>query len=170
MKDKKSDTEEKLEENQSNKKEYHLVVFKLGDEEFGVDINSVREIIRYPQITRVPNSPRYVLGVINLRGQITTMISLRERFNMEKMEETDDTRALIVEMEDEMIGILVDSVSEVIKVDSESVQSPKENNTMVYKDYIYGLAKVGERLIILLDLKLSFDKEELAKIKEKNKL
>jgi purine-binding chemotaxis protein CheW len=136
--------------------ELHLVVFRLGSEEFAVDINSIREIIRFPNITNVPNTPDYVLGVINLRGQITTVMNLRKRFRMEDTDMTDDTRILIVNMGTEHIGLMVDGVSEVLKVDSGKLVSDDEIGSSTYGQYISGMIKVEERLVILLDLIKAF--------------
>jgi len=140
----------------SGNNELHLVVFKLGEEEYGVDINKIREIIRYPQITRVPNTPHYVDGVINLRGQITTIMNLRSKFSMESVEKSDNTRILIIDLGNELIGIVVDGVSEVLKVDPKNVLNTEGLESAIDSDYISGMANLDGRLIILIDMIKAF--------------
>jgi len=136
--------------------ELHLVVFKLGEEEYGVDINTIREIIRYPQITRVPNTPHYVDGVINLRGQITTIMNLRKKFAMDSAGMDENTRVLIIDMGNELIGIVVDGVSEVLKVDPKNVLSMDGMDSAIDQEYISGMANLEGRLIILIDMIKAF--------------
>lgn len=145
-------------EQEQTSKELHLVVFRLGSEEFAVDINSIREIIRYPKITNVPNTDDYIVGVINLRGQITTVMSLRKRFRMEDVETSEETRVLIVDIGSEHIGLIVDGVSEVLKVDGENLVDGEDMGSDTYGQYVSGMIKLDKRLIILLDLIKAFKK------------
>ncbi|NOZ76311.1 MAG: chemotaxis protein CheW [Euryarchaeota archaeon] len=144
--------------------EVQLVVFSLGDEEFGVDIKSVREIIKMTEITRVPNSPEFVEGVINLRGQITTVIDLRKRLDIPPRERDEDTRIVIVDLEKTTVGMIVDSVSEVLRLPKKDIDPTPAISTDVEADYIRGVGKLkkGEqdRLLILLDLKKILSREE----------
>ena len=132
--------------------EEQLVTFGLGGEEFGVDIMRVQEIIRIPPVTRVPNSPLYVEGVINLRGNIIPVINLRKRFGMDSAEETDLSRIIVLQVEDKVFGIRVDAVTEVLRLDSEGIEPPPPVALGMDAQYIRGVGKIGERLLILLDL------------------
>ena len=121
--------------------EQQLVVFDLGSEAYGVDIGAVREIIRMQEITSLPRTPEYVEGVINLRGKVTPVIDLCKRFGLEVVERTKDNRIVVV-----------DAVTEVLRIPAESVEPPSSLVTTADSDYITGIVKLEERLIILLDL------------------
>ena len=142
-----------------------LVSFKIGEEEFGVDILFVREINRMVEITRVPKSPEYVEGVINLRGKVIPIVSLRKRMGMPEKELDKDTRIVVVELEDQLIGFVVDAVSEVLRISRNITESPPETASGVDAEYITGIAKMDERLLILLNLNrlLSFGEREVLK-------
>lgn len=148
--------------------ELQVVIFGLGSEEYGVDISSLREIIRMVEITRIPKLPGFIEGVINLRGQTTTVIDLRKRFDMDPAL-TDSSRIIIVDLKGESIGMIVDSVSEVKSIsldDIDSVPSIKDTRT---QEYLKGIIKLGERIIILLDHEKILSELELAqteKVKE----
>ncbi|HEY8910343.1 MAG TPA: chemotaxis protein CheW [Desulfosporosinus sp.] len=132
--------------------EEQLVTFSLGSEEFGVDIMCVQEIIRIPPITRVPKAPDYVEGVINLRGNVIPVISLRNRFGMDRVEETDLSRIIVLQVQTKVFGIRVDAVTEVLRIDSESIEPPPPIALGMDSQYIRGVGKIGERLLILLEL------------------
>ena len=132
--------------------EEQLVTFNLGSEEFGVDIMRVQEIIRIPPITRVPKAPTYVEGVINLRGNVIPVISLRSRFSMDRVEETDLSRIIVLQVQTKVFGIRVDSVTEVLRLDSESIEPPPPIALGMDAQFIRGVGKIGERLLILLEL------------------
>lgn len=134
---------------------YHLVTFTLAKEEYGVEINSVQEIIRATDITPVPGAPAHVRGVINLRGKIIPVVDLRKRFGLPEMEESDVQRIVVAELADKRLGMLVDSVSQVIKISSTIVEEIPEEATGVAENYIKGVGKLDERLIIILDLNRS---------------
>ncbi len=130
-----------------------LVIFNLGMEEFGVDIMKVQEIIRLPEITRIPRSPDYIKGVINLRGKIIVVMDLDKRFGLPSKEITDETRIIVVDVEGTIIGMVVDSVSEVIRLLNTNVdQTPDIINQKINADYLKGVGKIDERLLILLNL------------------
>jgi purine-binding chemotaxis protein CheW len=145
-------------------REVQLVVFMLGDEEFGVDITQVREIIKLTSITRVPNSPDFIEGVINLRGQITTVMDLRKRLGMPLTENDENTRIVIVELDKTTVGMMVDSVSEVLRLPKTDIDPTPSISTEVEADYIQGVGKLKkgdeDRLLILLDLKKILSREE----------
>ena len=132
--------------------EEQLVTFSLGPEEFGVDIMCVQEIIRITPITRVPKAPDYVEGVINLRGNVIPVISLRNRFGMTRVEETDLSRIIVLQVQTKVFGIRVDAVTEVLRLDSESIESPPPIALGMDAQLIRGVGKIGERLLILLEL------------------
>jgi purine-binding chemotaxis protein CheW len=145
-----------------------LVNFRIGEEDFGVDILSVQEIIRMPSITQVPNAPPSILGMINLRGKVLPVIDLRKRLRIrgKKSGETDRrTRVLIMEMNGNVLGFIVDAVSEVIKVPvSEIEPTPHLVVSSIAAEYIQGIVKLSGRLIILLDF------QRVLKPKEKKDL
>lgn len=132
--------------------EEQLVTFSLGSEEFGVDIMCVQEIIRIPPITRVPKAPIYVEGVINLRGNVIPVISLRTRFGMTRMEETDLSRIIVLQVQTKVFGIRVDAVTEVLRIDSAGIEPPPPIALGMDSQFIRGVGKIGERLLIILEL------------------
>lgn len=132
--------------------EEQLVTFGLGSEEFGVDIMRVQEIIRIPPITRVPKAPSYVEGVINLRGNVIPVVSLRTRFGLESAQDTDLSRIIVLQVEKKVFGIRVDAVTEVLRLDAASIEPPPPVVLGMDAQFIRGVGKLGERLLILLDL------------------
>lgn len=140
---------------EQNGKVFHLVTFQLGREEYGIEISSVQEIIRVTDITPVPGAPSHVRGVINLRGKIIPVVDLRTRFSLPQAEATDARRIVVVELRDKRIGMLVDSVSQVIKIPAAVVEDMPEEAISVDENYIRGVGKLEERLIIILDLNRS---------------
>lgn len=135
-----------------------VVVFELADEEYAVDITQSKQIIKVPKITPVPNTPAYVRGVINLRGQIVPVVDLRKRFGINSGT-GEKERIITIEYEDMLIGLLVDDIKEVLWYDTEKeLESAPEIDTAVRHDYIKGVIKKGKRLIVLIDLeKLLFE-------------
>jgi purine-binding chemotaxis protein CheW len=132
---------------------HQLVVFNLGVEEFGVNIMQVQEIIRMPDITRIPRSPEYVKGVINLRGKIIVVMDLDRRFGMNETEMTDESRIVVVDINGTIIGLVVDSVSEVIRLKASNIeQTPEIITQKINAEYLKGVGKMDERLLILLNL------------------
>ena len=137
-----------------------LVTFNISNEEFGLDILKVHEIIRMLEITRIPGAPEFVEGVINLRGRIIPVIDLRKRFNFEKKEPDKLTRIVVVEIEEKIVGFIVDSVSEVLRLPSSKVEPPPPIVGGIDSEYISGVGNLDNRLLILLDLgKLLTSKE-----------
>ena len=132
--------------------EIQLVVFKLGREEYGVSILQVQEIKRMTEITRVPHTPDYIKGVINLRGSVLPVLDLRRRLNLLSKEDTDDTRIIIVKVEEITVGMIVDSVSEVTALSQENIESPNSVVGGISANYLSGVGKQEDRLLILLDL------------------
>jgi purine-binding chemotaxis protein CheW len=151
---------------QSNEAIYQLVSFVIENEEFGVDILKVQEIIRTVEITRVPKSPEFVEGVINLRGKIVPVIDLRKRFGIAKRERDNETRIIVVELIDKVVGFLVDKVKEVIRVEKSIIEPPPELTTNISTNYITGVAKLQDRLLILLDLDRVLSSNEQERLTE----
>jgi purine-binding chemotaxis protein CheW len=129
-----------------------VVSFKLGSEEYGVDIAQVQEINRMVAVTHVPRAPQFMEGVINLRGQLIPIIDLRARFGMPRAEHTKNTRIVVTEIGAKRVGMVVDSVSEVLRLPVEHIEPAPEMITGVDTEYIRGVGKIEDRLIILLDL------------------
>jgi purine-binding chemotaxis protein CheW len=127
-----------------------IVAFKLGEEEFGLDIDHVNSIERISQITRVPNAPDYIKGVMNLRGQITPIIDLQNILSKNQVETTERTRILIANYNDMNLGFMVDQTSDVMDVRHDEMVSPSSNGLNF--DYLNGIAQIGSRIIMLLNL------------------
>lgn len=148
-----------------------LVGFIIGDEQFGVNILMVQEIIRAAPITPVPNSPEFVEGVINLRGNIIPVIQLRKRLNL-PLEEIDkaDTWILILDIDNRITGFIVDSVTEVLKIQESTIEPPPEIVVAgLENQYIRGVCEIGETLLILLDFSRILLAEEIKKLKAMGK-
>ncbi len=129
-----------------------LVTFKLGSEEFALDILKVQEINRIVEITKVPKAPDFVEGVINLRGRVIPIVDIRKKFHLNIKEATKETRIIVVNIMNKTIGLIVDSVSEVLRINSLTIQPPPPLIAGLDSDYIKGVGKLDERLIILLDI------------------
>ncbi len=144
--------------------EIQLVVFSLGREEFAVEVTQVREIIRMEEITRMPKSPYFVEGIINLRGQIIAVIDLAKRLNIDSGERGAETRIIVVEAGDVKVGMIVDSVSEVLRIGADAVEPSPTMATDVSAAFLQGVVKHDNRLIILLDLTKVLSLEEMASL------
>ncbi|NJN98906.1 MAG: chemotaxis protein CheW [Anaerolineales bacterium] len=137
-----------------------LVVFGLANEQYGVDIATVESIITLQTITRIPQAPQFVEGVTNLRGHILPVIDLRRRFGLPPAEPTKATRIVVVEIDGNTVGMVVDAVSEVLGVSEEAIEPLSPLVNTVDSAFINGIVKVGERLIILLDLRKTLTAQE----------
>lgn len=129
-----------------------LVTFRIGEEEFGVDILAVQEIIRLMQITMVPRAPEFIEGVINLRGKVIPVINMRTRFNKAQHTPDSSTRIVVMELDSKIVGFLVDGVSEVLRIPESTVEDPPPVVAGIGSEYIRGIGKLDNRLLILLDL------------------
>lgn len=127
-----------------------LVGFRVGGEEFGINILRVQEIIRSQQLTRVPNSPDCMEGVMNLRGKIIPVIALRKRFGLEEAPPDKQNRIVVVEIQGSVLGFIVDAVSEVVRIEAGKIEPPPRLSA-VEREYVSGVGKFGERLLIILD-------------------
>ncbi len=137
-----------------------LVTFSIGEEEFGVDILKVQEIIRTMEITKVPRAPDFVEGVINLRGKVIPIIDLRRRFGLESRPHDKHTRIIVIEINNMIVGFVVDSVSEVLRIPANTVEPPPPVVAGLESEYISGVGKLEDRLLILLDLDRLLSNEE----------
>ncbi|HCR13261.1 MULTISPECIES: chemotaxis protein CheW [Solidesulfovibrio] len=137
-----------------------LVTFSIGEEEFGVDILSVQEIIRMMDITKVPRAPEFVEGVINLRGKVIPIIDLRRRFGLSTRDHDKHTRIIVIEINNMIVGFVVDSVSEVLRIPASTVEPPPPVVSGLESEYISGVGKLEDRLLILLDLNKLLSGEE----------
>jgi len=137
-----------------------LVTFSIGEEEFGVDILKVQEIIRMMEITKVPRAPDFVEGVINLRGKVIPILDLRKRFGLATRDHDKHTRIIVIEISNMIVGFVVDSVSEVLRIPSNTVEPPPPVVSGMESEYISGVGKLADRLLILLDLDRLLSREE----------
>ncbi|MDL1909778.1 chemotaxis protein CheW [Chloroflexi bacterium CFX6] len=144
--------------------EQQLVIFELAEELYGIDIAMVESIIKMQAITAIPRAPAFVEGVTNLRGKILPVIDLRKRFGFPLEEITKDTRIVVVEMNEVAVGIVVDEVNEVLRVNPANIEPPPPIVTTVDSSFIRGIARVAERLVILLDLDKTLSTNERSEL------
>ena len=147
---------------QAVRAEQQLVVFSLSGGGYGVDIGTVREIIRMQEITQIPKTPPYVEGVINLRGRVIPVLDLRKRFGLEVTEYTQETRIVVIDIGGTDIGAIVDEVTEVLRVPLGSIELPSDVVLGDDSEYVVGVVKLGERLVILLELARALSEDERA--------
>ncbi|GLX77599.1 chemotaxis protein CheW [Thalassotalea insulae] len=142
------------------------VTFQLDSETYGINVMQVQEVLRYTEIAPVPGAPTYVLGIINLRGNVVTVIDTRSRFGLESSEVTDNTRIVIIEAEKQVIGILVDSVAEVVYLKASEIDvAPNVGNDESAK-FIQGVSNRDGELLILVDLNKLLSDEEWDELKQ----
>jgi len=147
-------------------KELQVVGFRIGRETFGLPISMVREIVRVPEITTVPNAPDYIEGVINLRGRIIPVVDLRKRFGVKSAEPNKKTRIVVVELGARAIGLIVNSASEVLRIPPSEIEEPHTVFQEGELDFITGVGKLNGRLVILLDLDRILQRGELRGLAE----
>lgn len=128
------------------------IVFKLGEQSYGIDIQNVQIIEKMKAVMRVPKAPYCVKGVMNLRGEILPVVSLRDQFGLEKVDYTDKTRIIIVKLEDSMVGIIVDEVKEVIEIEETQVENVQNIQGKMKINHILGVGKVEDNIVTLLNL------------------
>jgi purine-binding chemotaxis protein CheW len=139
-----------------------IVCFKIGREEYGLEILAVQEILKLPKVTRLPKSADFIMGVINLRGKVIPIVDLSRRFNIEGTESLPDRRAIVVEIRGKKVGLAIDSVSHVIKVDEKDIEPPPPIVKGISSRYITGIVKLKEGFVIMLDIKQIFSAEEIS--------
>lgn len=144
---------------QGNGELLQLVSFVVGTEEFAIPILSVQEINRMMPITRVPQSPPFIEGVINLRGKIIPVMDLRKRFGLARQDATSDARIIVVEVASRVIGFMVDRVNEVLRINADIVEPPPSMVCGIESDYVQGVGKLQDRLLILLSLDRLFSSD-----------
>lgn len=145
------------------------LTFNLGDEVYGLEILRVREIIGLMDITKVPRMPNFVRGVINLRGKVIPVVDLRLKFGMDAAEDTKETCIIVVDLDDMLMGITVDCVSEVLDIDEQDIDEAPEFGVSVSTDFILGMGKARDKVIILLDISKVLTTGEIAMLAKQNK-
>jgi len=145
-------------------KKNQIVNFKVGREQFGVPVESVHEIVRVSEITPVPEMPLFVEGIINLRGRIVTVISLSKRMKIEGSVRTKSSRILIVEVDGMVIGLMVDAVMEILRLPEEMIERAPDLASDIGAEYISGVGKLPDRLIILIDLQRILRASEMGRL------
>lgn len=147
--------------------EIKVIVFTIGSEEYGVEVDKVRTIERMIPLTRVPKTPPFVKGVINLRGSIIPVIDLRGRFGLKETDYTENTRNIIVNVNDIEVGLIVDSASDVIDINSDMIEAPPEIVGGIKAKYLQGVAKLNDqRILILLNLTEVLNKQEIIQLEK----
>ncbi|MFT2091370.1 chemotaxis protein CheW [Paraglaciecola sp. 2405UD69-4] len=136
------------------------VTYKLAEETYGINVMQVQEVLRYTEIAPVPGAPDYVLGIINLRGNVVTVIDTRSRFGLPPSDMTDNTRIVIIESDEQVVGILVDSVAEVVYLRSSEIDSAPNVGTEESAKFIQGVSNRDGQLLILVDLDKLLNDEE----------
>jgi purine-binding chemotaxis protein CheW len=147
-------------------KDLQVVGFRIGGETFGVLIDSVREIVRVPEITAVPSAPETVEGVINLRGKIIPVMDLRKRFGHFDVQPDKKNRILVVELEHKLVGLIVNAASEVLKIPPSDIEAPNSVFAEGESNYVTGVGKLKGRLIILLDVSKLLQRQEVKRLEE----
>jgi purine-binding chemotaxis protein CheW len=147
-------------------KDLQVVGFRIGNETFGVRIGSVREIVRVPEITAVPSAPETVEGVINLRGKIIPVMDLRKRFGQSQIQPDKKNRILVVELENKLVGLIVNAASEVLKIAPSEIEAPGNLFSEGESSYVTGVGKLKGRLIILLDIAKLLHRPEFKRFEE----
>lgn len=142
-----------------------IVVAELAKEEYGIPIMQVQEIIKPPEITRIPNMPEFIEGIINLRGKIIPVVDLRKRFHLEKKEMTDATRVIVTNIEGSAVGLVADSVSDVIRLAQDAIDPIPAMMAQIDSQFINGVGKLDKRIIILLNIVKIFNDLEKISLK-----
>lgn len=145
-------------------KKNQVVAFRIGKELFGVYIYIVQEIVRVPEVTPVPEMPPYVEGVINLRGKIVSIVDLSKRLRIDRGARARSNRILIIEVDKKIVGLVVDAVTEILRIPPESIEPTPDIVTSVGSEYITGVGKLPDKLIILLDLKNILKPDEIKRL------
>lgn len=143
-----------------------IVCFTIGNEEYGIEILKVQEILRLPQITTLPKAADFILGVIDLRGKILPIIDMSKRFGIESKTEMKDARAIVINIKGREVGLAIDSVSHVVKVDSNDIEPPPPIVKGISGRYIVGIAKVDEEFVVILDIDRIFSPNELLALEQ----
>ena len=146
-----------------------FVSFQIGDEGFGVNIHQAREIISYPELTKIPNAPEFVEGVIDLRGEIVPIVDLQKRLNLNTENNEQEQKVIIVEVEEMLVGMKVDEVEGIIRLNEEDIGNAPQLARDINQSYVQGVGRMEERLLILLDLTAIFSSQEVKQLEELEK-
>ncbi len=141
-----------------------FVTFLLAEEEYGIAIDRVQEIIELPRLTKLPNTPHFVLGLMNLRGAVVPVVDLRRKFQLDVGEASKFTVVIVVEVGGRLMGLVVDSVSDVVGLDNEALQGTPEFSSKLRTEFLQGVAEHGDRFLILLDIDRVLSRDELAAV------
>lgn len=145
----------------------NIIIFALGNEQFGVDVKDVREVLKIQEISPLPKTPAFIEGVINLRGHVIGIVDLRKFFDLKNKAVTADTRIMIARIKNALVGLIVDSVSEVASIPQESIeQAPEVVNLQVKNNFIRAVGKYDDKMIFILKLDLLLDEKELKHLME----
>ena len=156
-----------MQEDKSAGKEIQVVIFRLGKEEFGARIDQVKEIIEMSHITRMLKAPSFIEGVINLRGQVIAVVDLAGRFDLSASERGEETRIVVVDVDDNIVGMIVDFVPEVLRISVEDIgPTPALIESRIDTRYIEGIGKIDDRLFVLLNLSKVLSPEEVKSVEE----
>lgn len=147
--------------------ELKVIVFTLNHEEYGIEVDKVQTIERLSPITRVPKTPAFIKGVINLRGAVVPVIDLRGRFSLEQTELNENSRIIVVAVNDIVVGFIVDSANDVIDIDTDQITSPPDIVGGIRAKYLHGIARLGDdRLLIMLNLNEVLNQQEIIQLEE----
>ncbi|SCL96854.1 chemotaxis protein CheW [Sporanaerobacter sp. PP17-6a] len=147
--------------------ENQYVVFKLGKEEYGIDIMNVKEIGSYKETVKVPNTPKFIDGIINYRGKVIPIINLKKRFNLENTEINADTRVIIINLNEKQIGFVVDEASQTVRLNDNEIDPAPDIISSIDRKYIIGVGKLSEeRLLIIIDLEKVLNDSEKSEIEQ----
>ena len=149
---------------QSDSSSLQCVTFTLDDETYGINVMQVQEVLREIEVAPVPGSPHYILGIINLRGNVVSVIDARTRFGLPSRESDEMTRIIVIEAQQQIIGILVDSVAEVVDIQSSEIDTAPNVGSAETSKYIDGVVSRGEKLLILVELNKLLSEEEWGEI------
>ena len=142
-----------------------LVIFKLANEDYGLPIQKVQEINRMVPVTKLPQTPEFMEGIINLRGRVIPVVDLRKRFGLTAKEHEEDTRIMIIDINGQTVGIIVDAVNEVVKIAGDCIEPPPQSFVM-NAQFVQGIAKMADRLVILLDIDCILTSQESVLLQE----
>jgi len=141
-----------------------IVCFKIGIEEYGIDILQVQEILKLPEITQLPKSNDYIMGVIDLRGKVIPIIELSKKFVIDISEDKEISRVIVVDIDGKQVGLAIDSVSHVVRVNSGDIEPPPPVVKGISGKYIVGIAKLKENFVVILDINRIFSTDEIRRL------
>jgi purine-binding chemotaxis protein CheW len=147
-----------------------LVGFRLDNEDYAIAITKIQEIILMKPITRIPEVPDFIEGLINLRGSVIPIVNLRKRFGLAAREVDDETRTIVVNIQEKTVGCVVDAVTQVMRINRDQIQPPPLSVLSVSHQYVAGLARLDDRLIIILDIERLFDERSVVQTREWNEM